>query len=1011
MKNNPQSKRPRKSKNESLPQIAASSTSKTDVKIQNHPWYRRVESLTKQDIDPPSKGFINDAALKKLIKKFMGSKPTPCPKDVSRDFLLQVAQRLNLISRQDADLTNAPKKTGRPLSWAKRIEHSKPRDAFLFDENTGFLTDRQLKMALEEHLGDGVRAPESIGRRLLLEQVLKLNIISKEHASIEPPTKIDTKELKTMLKEHLKKASSSSSVKVPDKREDMLKMLVSAGILTDAQAEAKVTRKDKSDAMQESRLSKQASRRTSIKSLFKGIANAKQIQDSLIQLSDDASRLFYQRSFLIWLHLARLLDEGLPLPNMDGDELDKFVRQAYTIRTLRSTVKNPEMEKTLDKHPNLFPFLPRPDKINVVTHAANALAGALRRHFANEDTVKQRIKRFASVKLFGVVRAPPPKGEEDAEGYDDVISHVVTERPEVGDSPLYNIIGALECNNFQEESMHPRQLEVLSEIRSILGLARGVQLDKNWLRANIHSSIRFSLTTCQVLDDLREQVETIHQEFVKMYPDESTRPKLKKGCARGLHFVPLNSLKRRFVTVDATDMAPLLGIESLVKGNNNEENVEQPLVAHAIREMLMANVKEIYGEKMAHHPDKATTKGEAWYLTGTFDTDGYSIHPHFQRRKKTSENFVKNKSADEAPPKIDAPPRLLLLVDPGRVNLVTITVMVDGVLLMRHYNGKKRPLKFTFTAKQYYSLTGQTRNRIIREKRQKKDVIGEKLRKEQSATSLRTGNYQKIVEYIEASLNNAAASDQSWARALKKGAANERWRREAAKESAMLKWFYKVKRSVGAITGLYDATVVWGCKVAATGKGNLSVPTERSAKIAERVKGWKLVRGDEYKTSANACVSPHPENIAPRFRGTKIITRRRMKKNATNCNKVRDGWVVTLSAKRSIRRLEEEKEILQMGLKGVKRPKERIKWEYEGTSLDSDEVKAAMKKERQALGLLCKYVRGLRVLIIDLETTKFFDRDACGSQNIGLLWLCDNVTGRFRPVAFIRPSKKTTVPV
>ena len=73
-------------------------------------------------------------------------------------------------------------------------------------------------------------------------------------------------------------------------------------------------------------------------------------------------------------------------------------------------------------------------------------------------------------------------------------------------------------------------------------------------------------------------------------------------------------------------MAPLLGLPA-----------EGPLIAQAIREMLLPNIKKIYGEKMfwprsgqmapsapTHHPDDATAKGEAWYLTGTFDTDGYS---------------------------------------------------------------------------------------------------------------------------------------------------------------------------------------------------------------------------------------------------------------------------------------------------------------------------------------------------------------------------------------------------
>ena len=80
--------------------------------------------------------------------------------------------------------------------------------------------------------------------------------------------------------------------------------------------------------------------------------------------------------------------------------------------------------------------------------------------------------------------------------------------------------------------------------------------------------------------------------------------------------------------------------------------------------------------------------------------------------------------------------------------------------------------------------------------------------------------------------------------------------------------------------------------------------------------------------------------------------------------------------------------------KFVKQPKQQTRWKYEGcgkaasgaewrqhTSLDSDTVKQAKKKERQELGLACKYVRGLRVFAKDPETTKFVDRDVNGSIN------------------------------
>jgi hypothetical protein len=210
---------------------------------------------------------------------------------------------------------------------------------------------------------------------------------------------------------------------------------------------------------------------------------------------------------------------------------------------------------------------------------------------------------------------------------------------------------------------------------------------------------------------------------------------------------------------------------------------------------------------------------------------------------------------------------------------------------------------------------------------------------------------------------------------------------------------------------LYDATVVWGCKVAATGKGNVSAPTDRSASVATRVKGWTVVRGDEYRTSAQSCIAPHEENLSPRFRGEVFTTRRRLANGESVSNRVRGGWVESLSAKRSIRRLEcDGKPSTQIGTRGVKLPRQKTRWKYEGSSLDSDKVKAEKKKERQELGLACKYVRGLRVLAKDGVTTKFIDRDVCGSINIGILWMCDNVEGLQRPSVFVRP-KTSKLPV
>jgi len=947
-------------------------------------WNRRVENIAVLDdqLPPQNQGFVSDAQLKKMIRQAMGANPTSCPKGIERDRLLEVACELNLVSAEDAE-KSAPRKTGSPKSWKTRVDQAKPRREPMFDGDE-FVTDSQLKSALEEYLE--VSSPERISRGDMLNQALTLNLVSKEQANIPAPVKVTTIALKNMWDAY-KKEYKEENEKLT-KREELIEALVRVGKLSKAEAEAKGVRQDRAEAMQIARVSNQVTRCTRVVSLLKDLPNAEAIQATLIRISDDASRLFYQRSFLVWLHLARLIRKGLPLPDMKGDQLDRFVRQVYTFQTVGSNLKDEELKKTFDNNKKLFPILPRPEHVNIVTHAANAYGGAMRRHFANIDTVKQRIKRYASAKLFGVAPVEE-KGEEDSDQNQQLVMIGLDLNPEVGDKPLYNIVSALECKGFDVSAMHPRQREVLKEIRTLLELPEGTELDTNWLRTNIHASIRFSFSTVNVLDGLREQAEKVQKDIERQFPDENNCPKLKKGITTGLSFVPLNALKRRFVTIDATDMAKVLKLPSS----------ENTLVAQIVREMLMPNVKKIFGEKMAHHPDDVTKSGDAWYMTGTFDTDGYSIHPHFQRHKKAAEIL---KEPKVIPSKIETVPKLLLLVDPGRVNLMTVTAMVDGKVLMRIHKKRSCPLKFTFTTRHYYNLAGMTKRKIIRERREKKDTKGKELRTQQSATSLRTGNYKKIKAYIKASMDHAVASDEKWARALKKSAATERWRRQSIKDGVLLKWFYKVKKSIGSLTGLYDATVVWGCKVKSTGVGNLSAPTERSAKLAERVLGWKVVRGDEYKTSALSFVAPHEKNIAPRFRGVQFVKYRCLKRYETAGNRVRGGWVATLSAKHAIRRIEKGKILRLMDEQGSKKPKVKTRWKYEGHSQDSAQVKADKKQERQEGGFTCRYVRGLRVFIQDQATTKFVDRDVNGSINIGMLWMSDNIEGRSRPEVFVR---------
>ncbi len=69
-------------------------------------------------------------------------------------------------------------------------------------------------------------------------------------------------------------------------------------------------------------------------------------------------------------------------------------------------------------------------------------------------------------------------------------------------------------------------------------------MTKPWLRRNIHGSIRFCLKAAQTLDEVRVMAAELHAELENM--PEADRPKLRKGAAKGIRFVPLNDLSRCF---------------------------------------------------------------------------------------------------------------------------------------------------------------------------------------------------------------------------------------------------------------------------------------------------------------------------------------------------------------------------------------------------------------------------------------------------------------------------------
>jgi len=882
-------------------------------------WLKRVGDAAPLTPPAPATGvFLLDAELKSRVRAHIAIKS--CPAAIDRVALLDAAVRLRLLHADDAALTPPRKAAGLAKFWGQHVTAALPRALPLSADPARFWTSSQLLSALETHLEQV--APERLSRSALLDQALRLNLVTPEQAALPPPVQLSMEALAKLWSDHADAQVLVGRKRPPfpkgRTRANLTAALLRLGLINEGVAEAKGVRPDVAARKEHGRNCRPATRCASAAALLRGIPNTQVVKDRLLALSEQASRLFFQRSFLVWLHLHRLLRAGLPLPDLQKENLDVFVRRVYTVGTENSCVgkKDPELEATRKMYQHVLPSLARPGSDNLVTHAANLYAGALRRHFCDVETVKMRIKRYVSARLFDVL-VHPDDGEEDAVST-EVLHAVRQRRRDVGPTPIHNVLNALEDPSLDVAKLHPEQRQMVAEVRGLLGMStdKPVELNQRWLRRNIHGAIRFTLKVVDTLDELRCEAEALHKHYEETIADETKRPKIHQGATRGIHFVPLNHLKRRFVTLDATDLVDVLGIK----------DVPPSMQATAVQEMLQPNITKVFGKSHSPRPAGEADDGQPrWLFTGTIDTDGRSIHPHFLRAKTleevtASEAAVQNKtneSKSSDPPRQTAPPRVLLLVDPGRVNLVTITIMLDGkVMTKATLNPKqnRRPVAFSFTNRQYYTLIGDRKRACILRQRQRAGRLrpGDgsiKLQADLSAASLRCGKAESIVAYLRAHIDSPTASQEEWGRALSAGKATDRWRRRFLKDRAMRKWFHQVKRRVEALTGLTEATVVWGCKVAPSGRGNMPVPTDRIAKLAKNVPGWTVVSGDEYRTSAASCVPPHVDNQSPRFRGEAVT--RKVRRPQKVRQQARRGFVLGLDAKRLIRRAEHKGKTLK----------------------------------------------------------------------------------------------------
>jgi hypothetical protein len=604
------------------------------------------------------------------------------------------------------------------------------------------------------------------------------------------------------------------------------------------------------------------------------------------------------------------------------------------------TTRDPAIEATLARHKTLFPPLAAPQCAgNCLSHAAKQYQTNFLNHFTLVNNVLDRAGRIASFKLFGIL--PPSRKAEDKAAL----------KEQLGAAPLFAVKLAVDTG---QVPVNARVAEVAAEIRRDMGLPDGKSLTGLWLRANIGASVRFVLAMAKSFDAIREEADALVAQQIKV----------RKGVTKGVKWVPTHKAARMNVKIDASDItAALLG----------RKLADDELSADVVRDTFTPGITRAFGAKFVP------------MFTGTIDTDGTSVSLHFKRPRppKKPPPAPEAKKEDARSPK--PIPRITLVNDPGRINTMTVTVLLDGKPFMVRVGsgGKMRPLVFKLTAAQYYAASG-IRVRTMLQRKRRAAVHGlPELDKALSEAGLKTGNIKTIKKHLML-LNEKTGG--IWAFAGAKGTLSSRLRCRGGKQRAKERFFIKMRERLVALFGKEDvaqAVMVWGCaKVSPSGVGNLTVPTVGLAAIAARY--FRLEPGDEFRTSSGCCrAGCHHDLNEPRMVGKKVVRKRLARGDDGFAHDVRERFIVGLHHKRLIKRHADGRVIRRAACQ--ERVTEATRWTFDGHGGESAEVKAASKARREELGLQVRYVRGLRFC---QECKKLYDRDVIGSINIGTIWKC-----------------------
>jgi len=320
-------------------------------------------------------------------------------------------------------------------------------------------------------------------------------------------------------------------------------------------------------------------------------------------------------------------------------------------------------------------------------------------------------------------------------------------------------------------------------------------------------------------------------------------------------------------------------------------------------------------------------------------------------------------------------------VDPGRVNLVTITALLHGkpLLVERGARGRSKALKFRLTSRHYYAASGIKVATARRLAARRREPSLRKLDAALQGTTLRTADPTRVLQHL---LDFNQRREAAWKFATSRSAAKTKLRLKIGKRRALDRFFAMVRRRLRTVVGKEveeSAMFVWGsAKISPSGRGNLTVPTSSTFVQASRHWPGRIVLGSEFRTSQvcsrDGCYANLAEArvAAPRALRLRVVVDEPGRRASWRARQGFLGW----NHKRALRR---------GGRPATGRVQVKLKrdWRLDGHGGEDAATKAEKKRLREAQGEEAKYVRGLRFC---QGCQKLHDRDEVACFGIGVIW-------------------------